>query len=360
MLKEVMSSEPQLKNRPEDTPFKQQRLTSWQPILTPPVVIILFLVVGIIFIPVGVELQRISDDIYEDRIEYDNGRGPNSEGCGITTQNAGTTCTVTFTLTEDVSDELMVYYELNNFYQNHRRYVGSRSATQLMGIQVGESEMQLHCEALYKNGSYLLNPCGLIANSFFNDVISTSSVSLDETGIAWKSDRDKKFIQVEGFESAPKANYPGGTCPSGFSETNDKSGTPYCYMYPNENEYQYLYETYPQISPLDGVTDEHFIVWMRTAGLPNFRKLYGTIENQPLSKGDTIVFNITQNFDVSDFEGKKSIVISTVGQFGGKNPYLGVAYIVVGSVSLFFGCLFLIKHIFYPRQMGDLSKLHWQ
>ena len=26
------------------------------------------------------------------------------------------------------------------------------------------------------------------------------------------------------------------------------------------------------------MTDEHFIVWMRTAGLPNFRKLWGKIE----------------------------------------------------------------------------------
>ena len=26
------------------------------------------------------------------------------------------------------------------------------------------------------------------------------------------------------------------------------------------------------------MTDEHFIVWMRTAGLPNFRKLYGHLD----------------------------------------------------------------------------------
>jgi LEM3 (ligand-effect modulator 3) family / CDC50 family len=41
---------------------------------------------------------------------------------------------------------------------------------------------------------------------------------------------------------------------------------------------QYLHESFPEvISPLDGVKDEHFIVWMRVAGLRQFRKPYGRV-----------------------------------------------------------------------------------
>ncbi len=54
------------------------------------------------------------------------------------------------------------------------------------------------------------------------------------------------------------------------------TGTQYYFHYPNDDTVQYLYETYPNhISPIDGVTDQHFKVWMRPAALPQFRKLYG-------------------------------------------------------------------------------------
>jgi hypothetical protein len=46
-----------------DTPFKQQRLASWQPVLTPIKVILIFIVIGIIFIPVGTTLMGEAESV---------------------------------------------------------------------------------------------------------------------------------------------------------------------------------------------------------------------------------------------------------------------------------------------------------
>ncbi len=195
---------------------------------------------------------------------------------------------------------------------------------------------------------------------------------MDEKHISWKSDRENKFKQVNGFKTleVPQSITINNNkteneiyCTvtkeyTGYTYYN-KTDSHLCYYYPDSDSVKYLYQIYPdQISPIDGVTDEHFIVWMRTAGLPTFRKLYGKIDSD-LKKGDELEFNIKAYFDVNGFEGTKSIVISTVGQFGGKNPYLGVSYIVVGSISLFLGAVFLLKFILNPREQGDVSKLHW-
>lgn len=46
------------------------------------------------------------------------------------------------------------------------------------------------------------------------------------------------------------------------------------------------------ISPIDGVTDEHFVVWMRTAARSTFRNLYGRIEHDLVAPAN-LTFNVT-------------------------------------------------------------------
>jgi len=72
-----------------------------------------------------------------------------------------------------------------------------------------------------------------------------------------------------------------------------------------------------------------------------------------------LTFTVNANFEVGSFDGSKSVLISNLGEFGGKNPFLGVAFVVVGSVSLMFALLFVIKQTVAPRAKADASLLNW-
>ena len=60
----------------------------------------------------------------------------------------------------------------------------------------------------------------------------------------------------------------------------------------------------------------------------------------------------TALFPVHGFGGGKSVVLSTMSFMGGKNPFLGVAYVVVGAVCLALALLFCIKDHLSPRKIG--------
>lgn len=91
------------------------------------------------------------------------------------------------------------------------------------------------------------------------------------------------------------------------------------------------------------MTNEHFIVWMRTAGLPNFRKLWGTIDGD-LEPGQYELV-IQNNYEVAPFNGGKSFVLSTTNALGGKNYFLAVCYIVVGTLCLLFSFVFCFAYM---------------
>lgn len=95
---------------------------------------------------------------------------------------------------------------------------------------------------------------------------------------------------------------------------------------------------------------EDLIVWMRTAALPNFRKLYGKIE-EDLDADDVVVVHLWNNYNTYSFGGKKKIVLSTSSWLGGKNDFLGLANLFVGSSCILISFIFLLLHVKNPRYL---------
>lgn len=184
-------------------------------------------------------------------------------------------CIVEFDVPAELPHSVMFYYKLTNFYQNHRRYVKSLNTDQLRGKFVSFDDLKdSDCKPLaVTSDNKIIYPCGLIANSFFNDTFdspvllnpsgdnSSEVYEFSSKGIAWPGEAKK-------YASSPNEQY------------NLSS------IVPPPNWHQLYPNNYTEDNPPpDLKNDERFQNWMRTAGLPTFTKLYGRNDTAPMKKG---------------------------------------------------------------------------
>mmetsp|Transcript_43004 Transcript_43004/g.30984 ORF Transcript_43004/g.30984 Transcript_43004/m.30984 type:complete len:233 (+) Transcript_43004:19-717(+) len=203
-------------NKLKESRFKQQTLPAWRPIPSFASTMITFGVFGLIFLCLGIVLYIMSDQIQEVVVDY-------TSNCA---SGDSTVCVLSVDIAETIESPIYVYYQLENFYQNHRRYVKSRDYQQLMGEVRTVDEITTSCDPIITNADLAAgttsfngtpldpdsaaNPCGLVAKSVFTDRYQfyssepTTSVSytsgqidIDSTNIAWKSDQDNKFKNCE-------------------------------------------------------------------------------------------------------------------------------------------------------------------
>ncbi|KAL2825399.1 ligand-effect modulator 3 family [Aspergillus cavernicola] len=347
--------------RPANTAFRQQRLKAWQPILTPKSVLPLFFVIGVIFAPLGGLLLWASSTVQELVIDYSDCKDVTSAGSipddkfkysfkssydqrpswqRVTYDTENDLCRLMFDLPDTIGPPVFMYYRLTNFYQNHRRYVKSLDIDQLKGKAVNNDTIDGgSCDPLQlDDNKKAYYPCGLIANSMFNDTIYSPVLMNDPDGIAEPYNMTKKGIAwASDKELIKKTKYePGAVVP------------------PPNWQQRYSYDT--EIPDLH--EDEDFMVWMRTAALPTFSKLSRRNDSNAMSKG-RYQLDIRDPFPVIEYGGTKSIIITTRTVLGGQNPFMGIAYVVVGGVCVLLGALFTVAHLVRPRKLGDHTYLTW-
>ncbi|KAK1592364.1 hypothetical protein Q3G72_023721 [Acer saccharum] len=273
--------------------FTQQRLPACKPVLTPAWVITTFLFIGAIFIPIGLVTLRASRSVVEIVERYDIECVPEvfrgNKVSYIKDSSISKNCTQYLKVDKYMKAPIYIYYQLDNYYQNHRRYVKSRSDKQLFqGLKYNDTSS---CQPEKLNNGLPIVPCGLIAWSLFNDTYSFT--------------RGTRKLMIHVF-----------------------------------------------------LDQEDLIVWMRTAALPNFRKLYGRIE-EDLDAGDVVVVHLMNNYNTYSFSGKKKLVLSTSGWLGGKNDFLGAAYVFVGSSSIVISIVFMLLHVKNPSLFVVESEKHF-
>ncbi|KAJ0274119.1 hypothetical protein Brms1b_011232 [Colletotrichum noveboracense] len=195
-----------------------------------------------------------------------------------------TLCTMEFFLPEELQPPLLYYYRLTNFHQNHREYVNSRDKKQLMGDSVGINAIKssdcgpLKTRQTEDGSEEIIYPCGMIANSYFNDTFhdpirlpsssgsnQTHAYNMSRTGIA--KDIDKAIYRPSSYQIPTEVGGNGTVIvpPPGWIE-----------RFPNG------YHVGNMFNPAE---DESFMVWMRTSAGNRFTKLAMRNNDDAMERG---------------------------------------------------------------------------
>ncbi|KAK4248796.1 ligand-effect modulator 3 family [Corynascus novoguineensis] len=371
------------KNRPPNTAFRQQRMRAWQCVLTPKLIVTIFSILAAIYLGFGAWLTYLAYTVRDIRIDYTNCQ---KEATGkfepmpaeYITAHFSTTdgsynpyeaewmketlqiqgpgflddrdyCRIKFNIPEELQPTISFFYNLENFYQNHRRYVNSFNAKQLLGDAVdGRTINDSTCDPIthdWEGTGKIVYPCGLVANSVFNDTFSSpvllsvpDSNAANETykmttkGIAWSGMKDLYGETKYNLdEIVPPPNW-WRRYKKGYTEENPP---------PNLRE------------------DEAFQNWMMLAATPNFYKLYQKNENDPMKRGQYQI-DIEDNFDTTKYNGHKAFVITTLSSMGSRNIWPGIIFLIVGGICLILDIYFILSFFLWkPRKLGDPSYLSW-
>ncbi|XP_023256476.1 cell cycle control protein 50A-like [Seriola lalandi dorsalis] len=321
-----------LARRPDNSAFKQQRLPAWSPMLTANTVLPFFYFMALICMLLGVWLLLTVQSTQEMKLDYTDASTCNKcfeKRKNVSNAGESCSCTVVFSIERPFKGDVFFYYGLKNFHQNLRRYMDSRDDGQMVGRKKNLKNPSSYCEPFTRDQNGLpIAPCGAVANSIFNDSFTLTyhgsnqdpvRVPLLRRGITWYTDKNVKFRN-------PRMDN------LSLAQVFDGTVKPLYWHKP-------VYELDPIDPTNNGFINDDLIIWMREAAFPNFKKLYGVLHraNKPFTQGlpaGSYSIDISYNFPVQYFRGRKEVVLTTLTWFGGQNHFLPIAYLVTSSLIL--------------------------
>uniref|UniRef100_A0A8C2ZPX4 Cell cycle control protein n=1 Tax=Cyclopterus lumpus TaxID=8103 RepID=A0A8C2ZPX4_CYCLU len=324
--------------RPDNSAFKQQRLPAWSPMLTANTVLPFFYFMG----PFCVLLSPFDSPL---SFQLDYTKAGSCDECFEMRKNVSKAalncfCKVEFRIEKafkvtnaplkQLRGDVFFYYGLQNFHQNLRRYMDSRDDGQMVGRTTNLKNPSTYCEPFIKDQKGLpIAPCGAVANSVFNDSFTLSyhggssgpavPVPLLRQGITWYTDKNIKYRNPKDGNMTLAQVFQGTAQPRYWQKP--------------------AYELDPRDPANNGFINDDLIVWMREAAFPNFKKLYGVLyrAKKPFIKGlpaGNYSVDVSYNFPVQHFRGRKQVVLTTVTWFGGQNHFLPIAYLITSCLTL--------------------------
>lgn len=265
----------------EASKFSQQTMDGTLPQMSSFELSVIFMVAFVILLVLGFPTYITSVNLYES-VNYYN-----------------STYNITINVPKRVKGPVYVMYQLEDVYQNHRRWVQSRDYDQLSGKKIQSSALK-SCDPRNKDLINNTIPCGIAAASFFTDKYNLTfdgkEIPFSEKNLVSKAEKSK-------------------------------------YKSQSDEDFDYA-------------NDERFIAWMKGAALPTFRKIYGTIEDD-LVEGDYIM-EVEKKYNLTD--GRRAIVLSKHGWIGGRNDFAGIFTIAIAGVCLLIAVLLMVKGVFFKRK----------
>ncbi|CAB3409188.1 unnamed protein product [Caenorhabditis bovis] len=332
------------KNRPLNTPWRQQNLPALRPTYNISSAIPVTAFFGSVVLALGLALFFGHMRSLEQEVKYTDCVNVNGSEPFTTAANKSFACSYTIILDENYEGDVKFYYGLSRFYQNNRLYFQSRNDEQLKG-DLNNTDGCDPMEYVKVNGTKVpIVPCGQVADSFFNDTFQLFYVTnpdLNEMvrvpwtirGVLGETEMKRKFRNPPRTGNETLCDVFEGTIrPPSWKIDICKLGAN------NDTNGEQVGVAFENID---------FMVWMKAAALSNFRKLYRKLDRQVdmfsagLPAGNyTLIINY--NYPVSMYGGDKYFVIARETWVGPRNFFLPIVYLVVGTFLLLVTAFFVL------------------